>query len=738
MRRLLLACMALTAVGWMTLQAADDPPANQEALKKIADQIKADLAQQEQVLGGRFRDFELNLLKLKQVLERSDKQEDKDKAVVLAKALDEAKRLGISAKFDQIVETVNKKKFTNPSDVKDLLQDSQDLAEKIRIVRAILGEDSRSLRLAEERRSLEELLKQLEKVIHDQKIVQLKTERGLAKPDDQRKVTEATQNIAKAMDGKNGQGGEAKNNKGNAKPGDTKPGEKNAQAKEQGKTGDSQKGTSKEGGKQGDPKGGKPGEAKPGDPKSGDPKGGDPKSGDPKGGDPKGGKPGEAKSGKGSDAKPGDAKASKGGGDPKSGQAKPGQQGSENKKPGEAKEGGKEDKTPGVREKQKAEAKGDGEKKPGNENKDPKAGEAKAGPKTDPKGSGAKEAKPGQQSKSGDSKSGESKAGDSKPGEAKPGQSSQGQGQPKPGQQNQQAQEKNDPKAPPQQPQSNNQQQQIGKKQIEDAKYPQEEAEKAIGKKDDKTAEKKQQDAIDKLEEAKKKLEQLLAQIREEELERLLANLQRMCIKMRDMQIVVLNGTRDTFKAIQATPDKLPTNIHKQASIKLSDDSETGEKAIVAEADKALMILESEGSAVAFPEVFKQVREDMVNVQRRLGIVDVSPFTQNMEQDIIDTLQEMIDALKKAQKDMKDKKESKKSDPKQGQPQDQKLLEKIAELKMIKSMQIRVNKRTTEYGREYSGEQAADPRIQAELRALSQRQVRIWEATNRIAKGDNK
>jgi len=57
---------------------------------------------------------------------------------------------------------------------------------------------------------------------------------------------------------------------------------------------------------------------------------------------------------------------------------------------------------------------------------------------------------------------------------------------------------------------------------------------------------------------------------------------------------------------------------------------------------------------------------------------------------------------------------------------------------MIKSMQLRVNARTKEYAQEYTGEQAADPRIQGELRGLSQRQVRIFEVTNRIAKGDNK
>jgi len=149
-------------------------------------------------------------------------------------------------------------------------------------------------------------------------------------------------------------------------------------------------------------------------------------------------------------------------------------------------------------------------------------------------------------------------------------------------------------------------------------------------------------------------------------------------------------------------------------------------------------MLEAEGTAVAFPEVFQQVREDMKIVQRRLELADVAPVTQAIEQDIIDTLKEMVDALKKARQENKDSKsgKSKAGDP--PPPQDQKLLDQIAELKMIRSMQLRVNGRTATYGRMYEGEQARDMNVRRELRNLSERQERITDITGRIAKGDNK
>src|SRR6185295_16759745 len=100
------------------------------------------------------------------------------------------------------------------------------------------------------------------------------------------------------------------------------------------------------------------------------------------------------------------------------------------------------------------------------------------------------------------------------------------------------------------------------------------------------------------------------------------------------------------------------------------------EKEIVVEADKCIDILQSEGTAVAFPEVFQQIRQDMKHVQKRLELTDVADITQGIEKDIVATLKEMIDALKKARDDNQEPPPpSKPGDPKAGKPGDQKLLE---------------------------------------------------------------
>src|SRR5437867_2239510 len=81
-------------------------------------------------------------------------------------------------------------------DSKEAADKSFKLAQDLRTVLDTLREDSRANKLREERERLEKLLKDLEKVIHDQKIVQTITEINKTDKSDlqkqQNKVTQAT------------------------------------------------------------------------------------------------------------------------------------------------------------------------------------------------------------------------------------------------------------------------------------------------------------------------------------------------------------------------------------------------------------------------------------------------------------------------------------------------------------------------------------------------------------------
>lgn len=370
-------------------------------------------------------------------------------------------------------------------------------------------------------------------------------------------------------------------------------------------------------------------------------------------------------------------------------------------------------------------------------NQDPKGQEGK---KQDAKNQDAKkqEGKPqdkkDQDAKPEDDKSKEGDKNDAKPQEGKPQDSKNQKKQQQKGQGGQP--QDSDPSKQDQEPEDQGPQQESvpGRERIQDAKDDQQNAKKKIDDDKRKEATKDQDDATRKLEEARKKLEEILRQMREEERERVLADLQKRCEKMLQMQEIVYDGTKRLQAKLGDAPEPQLAREDQNAARRLGEDEER----IVAEADKALAVIEAEGSAVAFHEVFRQVRADMVVVAKRLGRVDVGPETTLVEEDIIATLKEMIEALKKQQKEQRDKKNQQQQNPQDPNNAPQELLDLLAELRMIRSLQLRINQRTSIWGKRYQGEQTLVPEIATELRDLAGRQFKLQTLTDQLAKGKNR
>ena len=268
-----------------------------------------------------------------------------------------------------------------------------------------------------------------------------------------------------------------------------------------------------------------------------------------------------------------------------------------------------------------------------------------------------------------------------------------------------------------------------GQKDVESAQNDQKQAEQKLTQNDRDEASQRQNDAIRKLEKAREELEKRLKQVREEEIERILANLQDRCQRMLAMQLEVYSGTLAVHKSMVEANQTPPRREDVQKSLQLA----SREADIVKEALGAIRLLEEEGSAIAFPRVFEELRDDMITVQNRLNRVDVGPFTQAIEEDIIRTLREMIESLEKSRKDNK---KSGGGGGGGGGKQNQRLVDQLAELRMIRAMQLRINSRTAAYSREYQGEQADNPDIQRELRGLSIRQGLLEELTRRLAENN--
>ena len=168
------------------------------------------------------------------------------------------------------------------------------------------------------------------------------------------------------------------------------------------------------------------------------------------------------------------------------------------------------------------------------------------------------------------------------------------------------------------------------------------------------------------------------------------------------------------------------------------------ERRIVIEADKSLTLLQEEGSSVAFPESVKQMRDDMQQVVQRLGQAKIGRITQGIEEDIIEALDEMVEALQQAQLDQDQCRQQPPGQPPQGMSdEDQPLVDQIAELKMLKALQLRINKRTTRYSRlldaiDDPAGQATDDELIIALQKLAEREARLHEITRDIVVGRNR
>jgi hypothetical protein len=240
-------------------------------------------------------------------------------------------------------------------------------------------------------------------------------------------------------------------------------------------------------------------------------------------------------------------------------------------------------------------------------------------------------------------------------------------------------------------------------------------------------ASKKQDLAIQALERAIKELEKRLKQLREKEMAKLLANLEERVGRMLRMQIEVKAATVNIDNGIKKNKGQKTTADFQKSQVEAEK-----EMAIIAEADKALKLMEAESSAVVFAGVLREVKGDMESVQRRLNEGRVEEQTQIIEQDIIDQLTMMKEALKKARQDLENQQNKPPSDSPPGKP-NQKLIDLLNELKLVKSLQEQVNKRTIGYAKQDPGEQANDPLVQAELRQLSDRQKVLQDMIHKIA-----
>jgi hypothetical protein len=237
-----------------------------------------------------------------------------------------------------------------------------------------------------------------------------------------------------------------------------------------------------------------------------------------------------------------------------------------------------------------------------------------------------------------------------------------------------------------------------------------------------------QEQALRKLEEAKAQLERILRQLREEELQRMLVTLKARLRLMLDMQMKIFE---ETIQLDQGR-EKRPAHEIEIACGKLR----RREQKIVDEAERALILLREDGTSVAFPEALRQAQVDMRQIADRLAELKTGPITQGLEEDVIEALEETLDAMGKALQKLRDN--SSKPSGQGGKPGEKPLVDALAELRMIRALQVRVNRRTDLYDKLGQEQPAMAPEIETGLAELASRQEKIFQATHDLHTRQNR
>lgn len=228
--------------------------------------------------------------------------------------------------------------------------------------------------------------------------------------------------------------------------------------------------------------------------------------------------------------------------------------------------------------------------------------------------------------------------------------------------------------------------------------------------------------AIRNLEQARAELQETLDQLRREQQEQMLAGLEQ---RFRAMLI-----EQQAINATTKSLDERKENWTRSDSLDLA--SLSGKQGnLSGEAAKALNVLVEEGTSVVFPQIVEQVRDDMADAAKRIGAKQTGIVTRGIQAQIVETLEELIGAIEQRRKEgPPPPPEGQQAQGQGGESGETPLLPGSAELKLLRSSQMRVNKQTQTLAE--AGERAA-AEANDQARRLSDRQESLAEMARKMS-----
>jgi hypothetical protein len=278
---------------------------------------------------------------------------------------------------------------------------------------------------------------------------------------------------------------------------------------------------------------------------------------------------------------------------------------------------------------------------------------------------------------------------------------------------------------------------QPGQQKVQQAQKSMQQAGGGLRKQDPADASRQEGKAIKDLEEALQEIEDRLKQLREETQLEKLAKLE---ARFRDMlsiqqrltgQTLTLEKKRSDAGGELARGDRNAVRAvgdEERRMDAVKSETEAKPPGLAGKAQQALDIIIDDGTSVVFPDVVQQLRDDLISVGNLLADnLRSDQYTTALQKEIETTLDELIEALQQLQQQKKGG-----GGGGGGGGGQEPLLPNSAELKLLRSAQLRINRRTVSLDAARPKGAPLDDVLKGETKKIAERQAEIAEMTIRI------
>ena len=239
-----------------------------------------------------------------------------------------------------------------------------------------------------------------------------------------------------------------------------------------------------------------------------------------------------------------------------------------------------------------------------------------------------------------------------------------------------------------------------------------------------------QKDAIEDLNRARDEIDKQLDELQQQEKMEALVQLEQMFSEMLEKQrqgsskVLVLDEKRKIQDGRLKRADRIELRSVEILERKLSEKSE-----------EAVNLLNDEGSSVVVRNVVEGMQNDLLAIADMVDGNETGVFVQRSQKEVELTLQELIDAVKIAQKmeEQKQDQQNQQQNQQNQQNQQQNLLPPSAELKLLRLTQLRINRRTVDFEMQLNNEKVKNDVLKRQVNEVTILQKKVTESARELA-----